>query len=87
MNRDDCLDSVRNSKAAFTFLLKMSSKNKSITINIGPRDSKQFAADLSNAITELKLLAFERRTLDLDQNQCYAMFVLTDLQDKLKQIE
>lgn len=65
------------------FFVEMSSNT--ITIPIGLKAPGEFLTDLHHAITEAKLMIFERRVLDLDHAQTYALYILTDLQARLIQ--
>ncbi len=56
-----------------------------IVIPIGNREAGEYLAELHEAIAELKLLAFERRSLDLEEPQCYALYMLTELQKRIVQ--
>ena len=54
-----------------------------IVIPIGNKLPGEYLTDLFQAISELQLLLFERRELDLHESQCYALFMLTDFQNRL----
>lgn len=57
--------------------------NNTITIPIGLKEPGDYLTDLHQAITEFYLLIFERRSLDLDEKQCYALHVMADLQARI----
>ncbi|MEM0996208.1 MAG: hypothetical protein AAGN35_03975 [Bacteroidota bacterium] len=54
--------------------------NNTITIPIGQREPGQFLHDLHEAISEVKMLVFERRELDLGEPQNFALHTLTTFQ-------
>ena len=56
-----------------------------LMIPLGEADHCEFCEALDMAIQELFLILFERRALDLQENQTYALYILTDFQVKLKQ--
>jgi hypothetical protein len=49
----------------------------------GGKDAKEYLEDLNEALAEILLMLFERRELDLQEEQCYALFVVTDLQKRI----
>lgn len=53
-------------------------------IPLGHADQDEFPEVLEMAIRELFQLVFERRALDLHEDQTYALYVLTDFQTRLK---
>jgi hypothetical protein len=57
--------------------------SNSITIHIGARPPGDYLRDLHSAISEVKLLLFERRELDIDEAGTYALYTLTDLQQRI----
>lgn len=54
-----------------------------IVIPVGNKLPGEYLCDLFSAISELKLLIFERRELDLRESQCYALHTSTDFQERL----
>lgn len=62
---------------------KMSSSNNVLTINIGAREPGEYLKDLHSALAEIKKLVFERQTLDLGEAESYALFMVTDFQQRL----
>jgi hypothetical protein len=46
-------------------------------------DPADYRRDLHRAITRMKLLVFERRSVDLEEDDTYALFLLTGLQQSL----
>lgn len=67
----------------FIFDAMHNTSNYSITIPIGRMLPGEFLADLHESLTEAMLLIFERRGLDLDQDQTHALYVLTDFQQRI----
>lgn len=59
--------------------------NHTILIDIGDRNPAEYRAELLESLTNLQKLIFERRELTLDQDQTHALYMLTDLQDRLVQ--
>lgn len=51
-----------------------------LTIPIGQREPQEFILQIHEAITETKLLIFERRDVDLCEDQTFALYTLTLLQ-------
>lgn len=60
----------------------MSSQNV-ISIPIGNKEPREFLSDLHEAISRTKLMIFERRELDIGEPETYALYVLTDLQQRI----
>ena len=60
----------------------MSSQN-TITIPIGMKEPGQYLVDLHQALTEVQMLIYERRCLDLHADQCYALLMLVDLTQRI----
>lgn len=54
-----------------------------IVIPIGERLSGEYLADLHEAISEVNMLAFGRRELDLQEPQCFAFYMLADFQKRI----
>ena len=50
------------------------------TRGVPPAD---YCRDLHRAITRMKLLVFERRSVDLEEDDTYALYMLTALQQDL----
>jgi len=59
----------------------MSQNNFSIPI--GKLEPDSYGKSLHAAISQLKLLVFERRELSLSDDQSYALHVLSDLQQRI----
>ena len=55
----------------------------SISISTNGADPADYRRDLHRAITRMKLLVFERRSVDLEEDDTYALFLLTGLQQSL----
>lgn len=55
-----------------------------IRLSIGTMNADEFVAQMQEAINETLKLVFERRELDLREDQTYALYTLTDFQSKLK---
>ncbi len=56
-----------------------------IVIPIGNKDAGEYLADLHAAICQAKLMVFERRSLDIGESEVYALYMLTDLQQRIVQ--
>ena len=78
-NAGDC---VRNTTASPFYIFREMSQNK-VVIPIGQKEPGEFLADLHAAIYQAKLMIFERRELDLMEPETYALYVLTDLQQRI----
>ncbi len=57
--------------------------NNTVVIPIGPKEPGEFLAELHAAICQAKMLIFERRDLNLGEEESYALYVLTDLQQRI----
>jgi hypothetical protein len=67
----------------YIFSLKMSVSQNTITIPIGNKEPHEFLCDLHKAISRTKMMVFERRELDIGEPETYALYVLTDLQQRI----
>lgn len=59
-----------------------SSKNV-VVIPTDGQDPVEYLSDLHQSISEMKMMVFERRTLDIDERQTFALYFLTKLQGKI----
>jgi len=59
------------------------SQDNTVTIHIGGKDPGEWLSDIHAAICQVKMLVFERRELDLREPECHALYVLTDLQERI----
>ncbi len=57
-----------------------------IQLPIGTMDADEFISLMQEAINETLKLIFERRALDLHEDQTYALYFLTNFQSKLQSI-
>ena len=57
--------------------------SNSITIHIGARPPGDYLRDLHAAISEVKLLIFERRDLEIEEAGTFALYTLSDLQQRI----
>ncbi len=57
--------------------------SNTVVIPIGQKEPGEFLADLHSAICQAKLMIFERRELELGEEESYALFVLTDLRQRI----
>jgi hypothetical protein len=57
--------------------------NNIVVIPIGSKEPGEFLADLHEAICQAMKMIFERRDLDLGEEETYALYVLTDLQQRI----
>lgn len=71
-------------KPAYIFR-EMSDNN--VVIPIRGKEPEEYLYELHSAICHAKLLIFERRGLDLGEEESHAPYVLTDLQMKIVQRE
>jgi hypothetical protein len=55
----------------------------SVTIPIGNRIPGEYLHDLHESIAVLKMLVFERRELSIEETECHALYILSDLQMRL----
>ena len=61
----------------------MSSSQNVITIPIDGQEPQAFLQNLNKSISEVFMLVFERRAIDLSQDEAYAMWNLAYLQSQL----
>jgi hypothetical protein len=61
----------------------MSPNNLTISIPTRGKEPATYKRELHAAISQIKMLVFERRELSLAEEQTYALHVLTDLQEQL----
>jgi hypothetical protein len=63
----------------------MSSKSSKsvVVIDTGGQDPSEYLTDLHQSISEVKMMIFERRVLDIDERQTFALYFLTKLQGKI----
>ena len=54
-----------------------------VAFDIGDKEPKEFLTELHEAIAELKKLAFSHTSVDMDEDECHAVFVLSDFQVRL----
>lgn len=81
-NGGRCLETrTASTKAGSTFLAEMS--QNTVTIPIGQKEPGEFLSDLHSAICQAKMMIFERRELDIGETESYALYVLTDLQQRI----
>jgi hypothetical protein len=77
-------DRSTTTKANSHFFVEMSQNPfNTVTLQIGSQDPKEFLSELHQAITQVKLLIFERRQLDLGEDETFALYVLTKLQGQI----
>lgn len=64
----------------------MSSNHQNVvTIPIGKDDPQRFLLNLNKSISEVFMLVFERRELDLSDDESFALWNLAHLQSRLFQ--
>jgi hypothetical protein len=61
----------------------MSIKKNTVTIDIGGNDPKEYLSELHAAICQVQMLIFERRDLELGEDETYALFVMARLQSQI----
>lgn len=54
-----------------------------VVIPTDGQDPVEYLSDLHQSISEMKMMVFERRTLDIDERQTFALYFLTKLQGKI----
>lgn len=67
--------------------VKISCNSNSVTLELSLDEADTFLPDLSNALTEALTLAFERRELDLGEEQCFAFYTLMRFSQTLREAE
>ena len=59
------------------------SEKTSITIPSASESPEKYRVDLRHAILDTLKLVFERQTLSIEEDECYSIYLLVDLADKL----
>jgi hypothetical protein len=57
--------------------------NNTVTLDTGTQDPKEWLSELHQAICQIQMLLFERRVLDIDEEQVFALYVLARLQSQI----
>lgn len=58
----------------------MSIHKNTVTVDIGGQSPKEWLSELHAAICQVQMLVFERRDLDLGEDETFALYVLARLQ-------
>lgn len=61
----------------------MEEVKNTVTFATGLKEPKEFLIELHEAIAELKKLAFSQTDLELNEDECHAIYVLSDFQVRL----
>lgn len=68
-------------KARPHFFVEMASTQ--VTIDTQGQDPKEWLSELHQAICRMQMLVFERRDLDLGEDDVFALYVLSRLQSQI----
>lgn len=61
----------------------MSSNQNVVTLPIGSQEPQEYLSELHKAVGLALLMIFERRTLDLDQEETFALYTLVRQQSQI----
>lgn len=78
-------DHVLPLRPAPAFLVQMSSNSNqnTVTIPIGGCDPKEYLSELHQALCQAQMMIFERREIDLGEDEAFALYVLARLQGQI----